>query len=47
MTFENMTEYLENVGYAVDGMDAEEVDALAEAEGFKEGDDRKYHYRGY
>lgn len=44
MNFEMMQEYLENAGYNIDGMHAEEVDALAEAEGFKQDANGKYRY---
>lgn len=44
LTFENMQEYLENAGYNIDGMHAEEVDALAEAENFT-FDESKNAYR--
>lgn len=35
MTFDEMQTYLENAGYNIAGMDAEEVDVLAEAESFR------------
>lgn len=46
LRFEHMVEYLENAGYNLDGMHADEVDVLAEAENFKFIDSTgKYHYQ--
>jgi hypothetical protein len=47
MNFEAIQEYLENAGYNIAGMSADEVDALAEAESFSYNESRnRYEYQG-
>lgn len=44
MNFERIQEYLENAGYNIDGMHAEEIDGLAQAEGFTQDKNGIYKY---
>lgn len=45
MTYEQLETMLETKGYALGGLTAEEVEAIAEAEGFKRNRNGKYTYR--
>lgn len=44
MTYEQLENAMESLGYALGGLTAEEVEAIAGAEGFKRHRNGKYYY---
>ena len=44
MTYENLEFAMEQSGYNIDGLTAEEVEAIAEVEGYKMASDDKYYF---
>ena len=45
MTYEQLEYAMEAQGYALSGLTAEEVEAIAEAEGFKRHGNGKYYFK--
>lgn len=45
MTYEQLEMMLETKGYALGGLTADEVEAIAEVEGFKLRKNGKYYYK--
>lgn len=46
MTYEQLENAMESYGYNLAGLTPEEVEAIAEAEGFRKAQNGKYKYNG-